>query len=233
MDDRHFPKVLLVTGNPEIGRIWAYSLGQRSIEAILVEQPGDAVRQAAEQLPDVVVVDVYAPAQFDVIGLCRGLRAEVANPILLLHSDSDEALCLRAYEAGVDECFHKPLSPLLFLAKVQSWLRHAWTVPTSALEDLQAGRLRLNRRTRQLNVEGRGSFRLSNLEYRLMHALMSRRGQVVETDALISLVWGHAGGDPPMLKNLVYRLRTKIEPENSDQHLIQTVPGHGYRIGSQ
>jgi len=179
------------------------------------------------------VVDVYAPPQFNALDLCRRLRAETSNPILLIHFDWGEPRCLMTYEAGVDECIHKPLSPLLFLAKVQSWLRRSWTVPTEALEDLHAGRLRLNRRARQLTVQGRGSFRLSSLEYRLVHALMNRRGQVVGTDALIQLVWGHAGGDAAMLKNLVYRLRTKIEPEIGDRHLIQTVPGHGYRIESE
>jgi DNA-binding response OmpR family regulator len=232
MDDRLFARVLLVSDNPEMARIWAYSLAQRRIEAILAASPSDALKQTAEQLPDVIIVEVSAPSQFDAIGLCRRLRAEAANPILLLHSDSDESLCLKAYEAGVDECIHKPLSPLLLLAKVQSWLRRSWAVPTDALEDIHVGALQLNRRARQLTVQGRGSFRLSNLELRLMHALMSRRGHVVETDTLIHLVWGHGGGDAAMLKNLVYRLRTKIESQNRDQPLIQTVPGQGYRIQS-
>jgi DNA-binding response OmpR family regulator len=233
MDDRRFPKVMLVTGSPEMARIWAYSLEQRSIETFFVESADDALRQTVEQLPDLIIVDVYAAFHHDVLGLCRRLRAEATNPILLLHSDSDEALCLKAYEAGIDECIHKPLSPLLFLAKVQSWLRHSWTVPTGSLEDLHVGSLQLNRRTRQLTVQGHDSFRLSGLEFRLMHALLSRRGQVVETDTLIKLVWGHAGGDAAMLKNLVYRLRTKIKPANGDERWIETVPGQGYRIQSR
>ena len=58
MDNRRLPKVLLVAGNPEMARIWAYILGQRRIEVILVEQPADALRQNAEQLPDAIGVDV-------------------------------------------------------------------------------------------------------------------------------------------------------------------------------
>jgi len=213
-----------------MARIWAYSLRQRMIEVFVVESPADALGQAAEQLPDVIVLDVYIRSQFEPIDLCRKLRAEAVNPILLLHPGSDETHCIKAYEAGVDECIHKPLSPLLFLAKVQSWLRRSSTVPTEALIDLQIGPLRLSPQTRQLAVEGRGSFRLSNLEFRLMHALMGHRGQVLETGTLLRLVWGEGGGDAAMLKNVVYRLRTKIEPENADRHWIQTVPGQGYRF---
>jgi two-component system KDP operon response regulator KdpE len=233
MDDRRSPKVLLVTDNPEMARIWAYSLRQRMIEVILVELPADAPRQAAERYPDLVVVDVYAPLQFNAIDLCRQIRAETSNPILLIHFDWGESRCLMAYEAGVDECIQKPLSPLLFLAKVQSWMRRSWTAPTEALADLQSGSMRLNPATRQLRVGGRDSVKLSNLEYRLMHALMSRRGHVVESDTLIQHVWGRHGGDAAMLKTLVYRLRSKIEPESGDRHLIQTVPGQGYRIESK
>jgi DNA-binding response OmpR family regulator len=230
MNDRRSPQVLLVTESAEMARIWAYSLSQRMIEVSVVVWPADALSRAAEQSPDVIVLDVNVPSRFEAIDLCRRLRAETVNPILLLLPGSDETLCLKAYEAGVDECIQKPLSPLLFLAKVQSWLRRSSTVPTEALTDLQVGPLRLSLQARQLAVEGYGSVRLSNLEFRLMHALMSHRGQVLETGTLIRLVWGHGGGDAAMLKNVVYRLRTKIEPENADRDWIQTVPGQGYRF---
>ena len=41
---------------------------------------------------------------------------------------------------------------------------------------------------------------------------MLNAGQVLSSEQLITVVWGAEGGDRTMLKQLVYRLRTKIEP---------------------
>ena len=74
------------------------------------------------------------------IDLLRQLRAEAANPILLLTPRGDEAHLLEAYAAGADECITQPVGPALFLAKVRAWLRRSWTVPEEALETLERWR---------------------------------------------------------------------------------------------
>jgi two-component system KDP operon response regulator KdpE len=43
-------------------------------------------------------------------------------------------------------------------------------------------------------------------------------------------VWGPAGGDRVMLKQLVRRLRLKVEPDPSAPTTIQTVNGVGYEL---
>jgi DNA-binding response OmpR family regulator len=70
---------------------------------------------------------------------------------------------------------------------------------------------------------------LTQLEYRLLESLAINAGQVLPADQLIDKVWGVNGGDKIMLKQLVHRLRRKIEPEDSPP-LIETVPGIGYAL---
>jgi DNA-binding response OmpR family regulator len=41
-------------------------------------------------------------------------------------------------------------------------------------------------------------------------------------------VWGTDGGDRTMLKQLVYRLRAKIEDDAAQPAYIETAPGIGY-----
>jgi DNA-binding response OmpR family regulator len=60
---------------------------------------------------------------------------------------------------------------------------------------------------------------------------MINRGQVLTFDMLIDDVWGPDGGDRSMLKQLVYRLRRKIEIDPSQPTYIATVPGIGYTCG--
>ena len=71
--------------------------------------------------------------------------------------------------------------------------------------------------------------RLTVLETRLLEALMLNAGHVPTSDALLQTVWGAEAASRAMLKQLVYRLRAKLQPL-SPRDLIETVPGVGYAL---
>jgi DNA-binding response OmpR family regulator len=65
--------------------------------------------------------------------------------------------------------------------------------------------------------------RLTNPEFRLLHLLMSRPGFVFSLEEIIESIWGGYGnGDQVLLKNVVYRLRRKIEEDPSHPLFLQT-----------
>jgi DNA-binding response OmpR family regulator len=73
--------------------------------------------------------------------------------------------------------------------------------------------------------------RLTKLETRLMQILIANAGNVVGTERLLTHVWGHRGsGDRQLLKQLVHRLRHKLESDPADPKLLRTEPGAGYRL---
>jgi DNA-binding response OmpR family regulator len=69
---------------------------------------------------------------------------------------------------------------------------------------------------------------LTPLESRLLECLLLNAGQVLTFDTIIDQVWGPGGADRDMLRQLVRRLRAKIEPVPAKPIYIQTVPGLGY-----
>jgi DNA-binding response OmpR family regulator len=220
--------VLLVSNDGEVGRIWAYAIRQMGLDVTLVGSAADALDLWTRDTYDLVVIDVFGP-DLDGIDLARRLRVEAVNPILLLTPDPDEAYTLKAYQAGVDECIVKPVSPSLFLAKLRTWLRRSWTVPARALEPLQVGPLYLDATQREVTAGNGWVARLTNLEFRVLHLLMSHHDQVLPSDLIVDRVWGCNGdGDSILLKNVVYRLRQKIEPDPREPHYVQSVPGTGY-----
>jgi DNA-binding response OmpR family regulator len=82
-------------------------------------------------------------------------------------------------------------------------------------------------------VAGGSAVKLTNLEFRLLHLLMAHPGQVLEAGVIIDRVWGYPDtGDSVLLKNLVYRLRQKVEPEPGEPRYIGTVAGVGYAFQS-
>jgi DNA-binding response OmpR family regulator len=219
--------VLHVSDDREVGGIWAYALRQMGLAVTLATSAVDAWAKWEQDTFDLIVIDVFGP-ELDGIGLVRKLRAEVANPILLFTPNREEAHTLQAYQAGVDECVVKPVSPSLFLAKVRVWMRRTWTVPTGALQVLQVGSLSLDPARRVVVLEDGSSAKLTNLEFRLLHVLMIHAGQTLPADLIIDRVWGYSAGDSSLLKNVVYRLRHKIEPHPGQPRYIQTVAGSGY-----
>jgi DNA-binding response OmpR family regulator len=135
-DENMHDRVLLVTEDLQAGGIWAHALGHRGVDVdvVVVESAADALRRWAEEAFELVIVDIYT-RQLDGIALCRHLRTESTEPILLLTPTRDEAHLLEAYQAGVDECIVKPVSPLVLVAKVLAWLRSARAIPAAALPD--------------------------------------------------------------------------------------------------
>lgn len=136
---------------------------------------------------------------------------------------------LEAYQAGVDECVVKPISPAIFLAKILAWARRSWSQPMSPL---RIGPLRLDPAHRSAIAVAGQEVRLTNLEFRLLHLLMSRPGHVFKADEIMQSVWGMEQADLALLKNVVYRLRKKLEEETGEAALIQTRPG-GYSFLDQ
>lgn len=221
-------RILLISDDLEANNVWAYLLVQKGIEVVTVGSAGTAVDLFTKDPFDLLLINYYFDFN-EALTLARQLRAEIANPILLFIGTQDESTLLDAYEYGIDECIVKPISHRLFIAKLNAWLRRSWTVPTEALDNLQFDTLRLDSTQRQV-INGDGAvIKLTNLEFRVLHLLMSHRGQVLDTNVIVDRVWGHTGnGDSILLKNVIYRLRRKIEDDPSRPRYLQTMAGEGY-----
>jgi DNA-binding response OmpR family regulator len=112
---------------------------------------------------------------------------------------------------------------------VRACMRRSWTVSAKALDKIQGGKLCLDPANRHVTVDDGSVVKLSNLEFRVLHLLMTHRGQVLPSELIVDRVWGSAGaGDSVVLKNVVYRLRRKIELDAAHPRYLQTVAGEGY-----
>jgi two-component system, OmpR family, response regulator RegX3 len=164
----------------------------------------------------------------------KALRAEMLIPILLLASAWSEAEVLEAYQAGIDDYLAKPVSPSLLLAKVKVWLKRSASISIGVLNPIRVGTLQLFPAEKTVLLKNGGAARLTNLELRLLYYLMNRPGQIVTIGELNQRVWGYnAEADNTMLKNVVYRLRRKIEADPANPLIIQTVPGLGYKLAAE
>jgi len=223
----HIPKVFVICDQRDTAPVWGYILRQRGLTVVLETSREKAIDRWSNEMPDVVVIDVDI-AQPERMELYNKFRAVCVAPILLFLPAHHETQVLEAYERGVDEVVVKPISPAIFLAKIMAWVRRSWSMPVDGLSLIKAGKHRLDPTQRCIVDSNGAEIKLTNLEFRLLHLLMSRPGQIFSAEDIIESIWGGYGsGDQVLLKNVVYRLRKKIEADPSHPTLLQTWQG-GY-----
>lgn len=227
------PKVLIVSNQQTTGPLWVFSLQQQKLNVALESFPANTLSRCEAESPDLIILDISMP-EAQILELLRDLRAELLTPILLLAPARTEEFVIEAYKAGVDDCIPKPVSPSLFQAKVKVWLRRFGSVSADTLSPLKVGTLQLFPSERMVFLKNGSAIRLTNLELRLLFYLMNRPWQIVTIEELNQRVWGYtAEVDNTMLKNVVYRLRRKIEADPANPLIVQTVSGVGYKLAGE
>jgi DNA-binding response OmpR family regulator len=130
---------------------------------------------------------------------------------------------------GADDYVVKPFSPRQLVARVEALLRRAGS-PALVPAPLMAGDLTLDLSHHQLRRGSLPPSQLTRLECRLLEILIRHPDQALPATALIDHVWGPVGADRAMLKQLVRRLRCKIEPSPSEPTYLKTINGIGYEL---
>ena len=202
---------------------------------VLAVYDGEAALAVWEsQSPDLLVLDLNLP-KLDGLSVCRRIRAssgpQAATPIIILSVRSADDAIVTGLDVGADDYVVKPFSPTQLVARIRAVLRRAH-VPTVA-GNLNVSGLLLERSRSQVQVGDAEPVRLTPLEVKLLETLMINAGQVMTVDLLINAVWGQDQGDRAMLKQLVYRLRSKLESVGSQPIPIETIPGVGYVLNME
>lgn len=220
-------KALLVEDDLALSDVIAFTLRRAGFD-VVTAYDGQAGLVAWElEIPDLVILDLNLP-RLDGLTVCRRIRAQADTPIIMLTVHGSDDAVVAGLEIGADDYIVKPFSPTQLVARARAVLRRAGVPAMPSV--LEAGGLTLDRTRSEVQRAGQPPIRLTPLETRLLETLMINPGRVVSTDTVIRAVWGAEGADRTMLKQLVYRLRAKIEPDPTHPTLIETIPGIGYAL---
>ncbi len=223
-------KVLVVDDDPELLPLLAFALRQGGWLVIEATSGERALEGFAAEQPDLVILDVNLPG-IDGFEVCRRLRERGrTTPVLMLTVRGDEEDLVRGLDLGADDYLTKPFSPRTLLARVRALLRRAGSEGGSGIA---AGELAIDPERSTVRIAGRTPVRLTPLEVRLLQLLAAAQGEPVRSERILGHVWGsRAGGDRQLLKQLVHRVRQKIEDDPTEPRRLLTEPGIGYRLAS-
>lgn len=217
---------LLVPRDPDEGAVLALALQRANFMVIQARDLKKALQSWLERPADLILL---VPSEGDPLSYVRQIRAETAVPLVLILDPISESLHCALLEAGADLIVTRPFSIPILIAQLKAIVRRAsGTAPQKAPAWSAAG-LTLDHVNRIVEVKGRGSVRLTHLEFRLLHTLMLHRDQVLPVETIVERVWGYTGrGDRGLVRGLISRLRAKIEPDPHHPCYIHTIPGIGY-----
>jgi len=221
-------KILIVDDDLALSDVLAFAIRRAGFEAVNAHDGLSALEQFSRESPDLIVLDWGLP-RMDGLEVCTRIRNESEVPIIMLTVRDTDDNVIAALEAGADEYIIKPFSPRQLIARIRALLRRAVKEPQEMLE---SGPLTFDAERREVRVRGSEPIRLTHLETRLMRALMQNPDRVLNNDSLILRVWGPEGATNEMLKQLVYRLRNKLETESGASSLIETIPNAGYVLNT-
>lgn len=118
------PRVLVVDDEPIILRLILVNLRLEGFDVVGCSSGEDALREAAERTPDVVVLDVVLPG-IDGFEVCRRLRTapETADvPVVMVTAQAQDEDRERGYALGVFEYVTKPFEPPALIGIVRAAL---------------------------------------------------------------------------------------------------------------
>lgn len=220
-------KALVVDDDRVLADLVAFTLQREGFQVIQAHTGEGALRRWQVEEPDLVVLDVNLP-DTDGFSICRQIRAASDTPIIMLTVRGDEDDVVEGLALGADDYIQKPFSPRQLIARIQAVLRRVGASPVPVVR--RVGDLSLDAGRRSARLGPDRLVHLTSLEAKLLDYLMLNAGHVLTAEAIIDQVWGANGGDRDMLRQLVHRLRRKIEPDPASPSLIETVPGIGYAL---
>ncbi|HWO24760.1 MAG TPA: response regulator transcription factor [Kofleriaceae bacterium] len=224
--------VLVIEDEVDLATTVEYNLRAEGFGARLAHS-GQAGLAAAttEPLPDVIVLDLMLP-DLSGIEICRRLRDQERTrtiPIIMCTAKGEEIDRVVGFEVGADDYVVKPFSVRELILRIRALLRRVNRVEGEP-SLLRFGRLKIDRDAHRAWVD-EAELGLTALEFRLLHAFMSRKGRVQTRDTLLADVWGiEADVTTRTVDTHVKRLREKL---GSAGVYIETLRGVGYRFKDQ
>ncbi len=217
-------KILVVDDDLALSDVLAFAIRRAGFEVANAHDGLSALEQFSKETPDLIVLDWGLP-RMDGLEVCTRIRNESDVPIIMLTVRDTDDNVIAALEAGADEYIVKPFSPRQLIARIRALLRRALK---ETQEVLQVGSLSFDAERREVRFADAAPVRLTHLETRLLRAFMQNPDRVLSNDSLILRVWGPEGATNEMLKQLVYRLRNKLETQAGTHNLVETIPNAGY-----
>ena len=224
------PRILVVEDDDALGTLLRYNLEREGYAVALATDGEEALIQAEEQLPDLVVLDWMLP-RVSGIEVCRRLRQKPLSrnvPIIMLTARGEESDRIRGLDTGADDYVVKPFAVTELSARIRAVLRRLR--PGQAEDVVVRGALILDRSAHRVSRDGE-EIHLGPTEFRMLDFFMQNPGRVFSREQLLDSVWGSdVYVEARTVDVHIGRLRKALAKGKPGFNPIRTVRSAGYAL---
>jgi two-component system KDP operon response regulator KdpE len=229
-DTKQSTVALVIDDEPQMRRLLRVTLEANGYHVFDAETGQQGIEQAAQRLPDVILLDLGLP-DMDGVTVLKRVREWSHSPIVILSVRDREDDKVAALDEGADDYVTKPFSPGELLARLRVVLRRAQ--PESETGSFVSGPLEVDFVARVVKVNGK-EVKLTATEYSLLRLFVQHAGKVLTHRQILREVWGpNYTEQTHYLRVYLTHLREKLEPNPGKPEMFITEPGIGYRFISK
>ncbi len=225
--------IAIIDDEPDILKLVTLHLEKVGFTVKAFEEVSSFMQSLEKFPPDLIILDLMLPEE-DGLEICKKLKADqqLANiPIIMLTARSSETDKIIGLELGADDYITKPFSPAELVARVKAVMRRcANTEKQDSRSVIKVGRLVIDANKYQVRVNGK-RIELTSTEFKILYALASKRGWVLNRNQLLDILWGDEKIVIDRTVDVhIAHLRSKLGQAGK---LIKNVRGIGYKIDDE
>lgn len=220
-------RIFLIEDDNTISSLMKSHLEKWGYYVRCAENFNDVLHEFTEFDPHIVLVDIMLPF-FNGFHWCSEIRRISEVPVVFISSASENMNIVMAMNMGGDDFIPKPVDLNVMTAKVQAMLRRTYDMG-GKIPVIEHNGAVLNLNDTTLVYQGQ-TVELTKNDFRILQALMEKKGTVVSREALMNRLWqDDCYVEENTLTVNVTRLRRKLETAGL-KDFIKTKVGTGYII---
>jgi DNA-binding response OmpR family regulator len=224
------PLILAVDDDAHILQLIKWELSTQGFRVLTSRSGQEALALAAEQRPDLIILDIIMP-HLNGLEVLRRLRERSGVPVLLLTARNRDYDKIGGLDFGADDYVTKPFSPEELTARVRAILRRGPREEDTSRSIIKSGDVEIDLTRRRVKKCGEDVV-LTRTEWLLLEHLASNAGKVMGVGDLLARIWSvEYVTDAQYLRVWISRLRTKLGDEKP-YSLIKTLTGVGYMLNA-
>lgn len=224
-------EVLVVDDEPALGDLVAMALRYEGWLVTAACDGASAIKKAADERPDIVVLDIMLPdmSGLDVLHELHRIRPEL--PVLLLTAKDTIEDRIAGLSAGGDDYVTKPFNVEEMVLRMRALVRRSGIGFAADSAQLVVGDLVLDEDSREVTRAG-AEINLTATEFEVLRLMMNNPRRVLTKAQILRAVWDwDFEGRSNVVELYISYLRKKIDADRTP--MIQTVRGIGYVLKPQ
>lgn len=184
------PMLLVVEDDQDLAHLVEYNLNRAGYKCHISGSAEDALKELSRKSFDLVLLDIMLPG-IDGFELCRQIRQHQLYkdiPIIMVTAKGEEIDRILGFELGIDDYVVKPFSPRELNLRIRAILKRDRRHGGKMQEVLKTAGLEVDLARHIATLDGR-ELVLTLMEFKLLVALLKRKGEAQSRESLLSDVW--------------------------------------------